>query len=371
MMRSMNEIKALLSAVPFFSRLTPAQLEQAAQLWGLQPLQTGDVLWEQDTAAAGLAIVVEGALSVESSGVAVSRLEKHALVGESSAFFPNISHSATLRAAEPTVVLTLSRNNLIGLKKQRNEEMRTFRALQAWEGQGRLPMFTVLIEQGLLTVTRRIRTGLAELTHPAAKGKACPSRERVSTLAKLWKSSRLGLPLSKPPPLPPMMRRLPRLDALDDATMGSFARMWTPEKFERGHIFFLEGEPSDAAYILVEGKVGEMACQSVGKSLQLRSLEPGGLFGDNGMIEKDHRAFSCIAASPGWVYRVDPVEFRRFNASSDFGIRWTETLLVQCIAKLRLVNLCHTVDSVLDATDEGLGRSRVDFPGLLKLSGAA
>ncbi|MFT4976629.1 MAG: CRP-like cAMP-binding protein [Myxococcota bacterium] len=361
----MNEIRSLLQALPFFGRLTPSQLEEGATVWSTVSLKPGEVLWSEGEAAAGLAVVVAGGVSVSVGGVEVARLGEQALLGESSAFFAGVSHTTTIRAVEPAVLLVLSQSALMVFKARRTEERATLDGLAAWDRQGRAPVYTILLEQALQSSTRRVRSGMSELTHPAAMGKMCPSRERVGVISRLWRASKLGLPNTQSPPLAPMMRLLPPLGGESETVLTALTRLWKPEKFERGHIFFLEGDPSDSAYLLVEGAVGEMACQSVGKAVQLRTLEPGGLFGDNGLIEQDSRTFSCIASKPGWAYRVEPESFRRFRASSELGILWTETLLIHCIAKLRLVNLCHTSAEVLGGTNEDLDHGQVDFSSLL------
>lgn len=103
-----------LSAVSFLSCIAEEELEALAQFSQLCAFDEGEVLIAEGTINADLYILMSGSLDVIKQGkwnkqVHVATLKDHASVGESALLEDELS-TATVRAAEDTVVLILSRS---------------------------------------------------------------------------------------------------------------------------------------------------------------------------------------------------------------------------------------------------------------------
>ena len=75
--------------------------------------------------------------------------------------------------------------------------------------------------------------------------------------------------------------------------------------FAPGQVVFAEGEPGDSMYVVIEGEVDI----SIGTRL-VRTLGPGGVFGEMALVE--HGPRSAMATARG-VVRLVVIDERRFH----------------------------------------------------------
>ena len=107
-----------------------------------------------------------------------------------------------------------------------------------------------------------------------------------------------------------------------------------PEKtftFERDSIVFEEGEDSDFAYVVVEGRV-ELTKNAGGTEIFLAEIGPGDLFGEMGLIDGSRRSATATTLEETALHRMDRDELMdRFSQDSDFAA----PVLSQLVGQLR------------------------------------
>ncbi|MFC1745903.1 cyclic nucleotide-binding domain-containing protein [Candidatus Riflebacteria bacterium] len=78
------------------------------------------------------------------------------------------------------------------------------------------------------------------------------------------------------------------------------------EFYELGEVLFSEGDPGDAFYIIVSGKVGVYKNTLMGDRVLVAQLFPGQYFGEMALFKKDtHRNASIIALTNTTVIKID------------------------------------------------------------------
>jgi CRP-like cAMP-binding protein len=307
-----------LSTLPFFRRVASSDVRASAPLWTEVALQPGEILWHSGGSVEDLGVAIIGELVAEVDGVEVGRVMPGELCGEASAFFAGNVRSATLRARTQAQVLTLSTAALRTLRWQRS------------------PVYEALLEQAMLTLVRRIRTTDVRIAQVARGSASAPSRQEPSALVRFWKSLRPGGPGGTCPPLEPLVRRQPGLKDLDAAVVSALVQGFVAEPVEEGQILFLEGEPGAASYIIAEGQIDVLRHVRGEKAELLVSLKPGDQFGVNTLVERGARTASCVAATPGWLWRMDAEAFGRLRG--DARMYWRESVLAVLASQIRNAN---------------------------------
>ena len=107
-------LRAELSGVSFLSCISEEEIEALAQFSQLCAFAEGEVLIAEGTINADLYILMSGSLDIMKQGkwnkqVHIATLREHASVGESALLEDELS-TATVRAAEDSIVLILSRS---------------------------------------------------------------------------------------------------------------------------------------------------------------------------------------------------------------------------------------------------------------------
>lgn len=314
----MASIAEELATIPFLGSVPPTALKAAAPLWEGLGLEPGEVLWDEGEGADGLAILAVGELRAEAGGAEVGRVLPGELLGEGAAFFPGAHRSATLRASRPSQVLVLP----VGA-------LRTLR----WQTS---PLYDALLEQSLRTLTRRISATNVKIAQTAVGDAAVPARTEPSALARLWRSIRPGGPSGPCPPLEPLLRRQPGLATADGEVVAAIAGGFVAEPLEEGQVLFLEGEPGFAAFLVADGRVEVLRNVRGSRAELLATLGPGSLFGVNTLIERGARTASCVAASAGWVYRMDAESYGKLRGP--YRLAWRESVLGVLATQIRNAN---------------------------------
>ncbi len=314
----MGSIADELATIPFLRRVPAAELRASAPLWELVALGPGEALWEGGTAVDAVGIVLVGELVAELDGVVVGRVLPGELAGEASAFFAGRTRSATLRARTPAQVVALPVPSLHTLRWQRS------------------PVYDALLDQALLTLTRRVSATNVRIAQVATGGVAAPARTEPSALVRLWKALRPGGPGGPCPALEPLLRRQPGLADADGETLAVLASAFVAEPVQEGQVVFLEGEPGAAAWLVADGQIDVLRNVRGDRAELLARLGPGSLFGINALVEKGARTASCVAAGPGWLYRMDADGYGRLRGPN--RLAWRECLLGVLTTQIRNAN---------------------------------
>jgi CRP-like cAMP-binding protein len=307
-----------LATIPYFSRVPARDVRASAPLWEQVALGAGEILWHQNAPVDALAILLFGELVAELDGVAVGRVLPGELLGEASAFFAGTARSATLRARVASQVAALSVPSLHTLRWQRSA------------------VYDALLDQALLTLVRRVAATNVRIAQAATGRVAAPARTEPSALVRLWKTLRPGGPSGPCPPIEPLLRRQPGLAEVDGETLAAIAQAFVAEPLQEGQIVFLEGEAGSAAWLVAEGQVDVLRHVRGDRAELLASLGAASLFGINTLVERGARTASCVAARPGWLYRIDAEGHARLRGGNRQA--WRESLLGVLATQIRNAN---------------------------------
>lgn len=357
----MASIAEELSRLPFFARVPRQELDRAADRFRALSLEAGEVLWWQAAPVDELAIVLLGELVAEAGGKEVGRVRAPDIIGEVGAFVAGSTRVATLRAVRSTQVLALAVADLRALRWQR----------------GRL--YDTLLELAQKAMVRRISATSARLANIVAGGAAAPSRKEPGALARLWRTLRPGGPAGACPALAPILRAQAGLRDTSEEVQGALAAAFVAEPFEEGQVIVLEGEPASAMYIVAEGEVDVLRNVRGDRAELLVKLGPGAQFGANSLIEPTPRTASCVAATPGWLLRMDREAFNALTGEA--RMLWRESVLTTLASQVKNANAAleralasgpAPSSTVLPASPPSPNRPRRDgagFAELLKASG--
>jgi CRP-like cAMP-binding protein len=343
----MASVENELITLPFMRRVPVEAIRAAASWWAIDRLEPGQVLWEQSAPVDELAIVISGELSAILDGVEVGKVLPAELVGEASAFLAGAIRSATLKARKDTVLLSLPVHGLKALRWLRS------------------PVYDCLLEQALLALVRRIRATDARIAQVALGGQSAPVRTEPSALVRFWKALRPGGPRTSCPPLEPLLCRQPVLKDAEPELIVELARCFAAETVEEGQILFLEGETGAAAYVIAEGAVDVLRHVRGQKAELLATLKTGDQFGVNTLVERGARTASCVAATPGWLYRMDAEVFA--SIKGDARLVWRECVLASLASQIRNAN--QALQRAQGKTPPGSQEPKGNFDELLKASG--
>jgi len=116
----------------------------------------------------------------------------------------------------------------------------------------------------------------------------------------------------------------------------SFARllneMGEQIKVERGEAIYHPGEPSDAIYLVEEGRVKLAYLDKSGKKLTLGILDSGKIFGEMCLVGEKHRRHQASAIEDAVIRRVPRKEFTRAMNANPF---YLQLLLRHFASRLR------------------------------------
>ena len=314
----MGSISDELATIPFLQRASAAELRASAPLWEALSLGAGDILWDEGAAVDELGVVVFGELVAELGGTVVGKVLPGELLGEASAFFAGTTRTATLRAKTSAQILTLPVPSLHTLRWQRNT------------------VYGALLDQALLTLARRIRAADVSLAQVARGGTAAPSRAEPSGLVRFWKALRPGGPSRPCPPLEPLLRTQPGMRTAPAAAVEALCTSFVAEPVTEGQVVFLEGDAGAAAWVVAEGQIDVLRHVRGDRAELLATLGPGSPFGINTLVERGARTASCVAARPGWLWRMDAEAFGKLRGEE--RLVWRESVLGALATQLRGAN---------------------------------
>lgn len=337
----MLTIADALARVPFLRDVPRDEIDRAARHWTRVPLTDGQDLWTEGGLAMELGVVLDGELIAITRGVVLGPMRVGELAGEASAFLRGESRSATVRARGASVVATLPVKALAALRREAN------------------PIYDALLDQALITVVRRIRATDERIAALSRGDREAPVRREASVLVRMWRALRPGRPGDACPPLEPLLRKQPVLRGAEADTIRVLAAVFQPQMVQEGEILFLEGSAGDAAYVVVDGAIEVLRAVGGDRAELLATLGPGEIFGANALIERAPRTASCVAAQPGWLYRVDAASLPA--RATVAGRLWRETLLATFASQIRSANAAlkaraeHATDPLLRASAALLG----------------
>lgn len=100
------------------------------------------------------------------------------------------------------------------------------------------------------------------------------------------------------------LRQVPMFRDIDPARLKLLAFTSERVQFAAGQRFFSQGDPADAAYVILEGKA-EVVLETASGSLTLAQLGENALVGEMGILSENPRSASIVAKTPATALRID------------------------------------------------------------------
>lgn len=95
-----------------------------------------------------------------------------------------------------------------------------------------------------------------------------------------------------------MLQRSPLFRGLEPGTFGRIAALAMQHGYRRGEIVFSRGDPGDALYAVVTGRIRISAGTAAGREIFLNIMEPGDTFGEIALLDGGPRTATATALAP-------------------------------------------------------------------------
>ncbi len=112
------------------------------------------------------------------------------------------------------------------------------------------------------------------------------------------------------------LRGVPLFAVLEAGARHSLVPRLSPRRLKRGQTVFLQGDPGQEMYLLVEGRV-RIACESLnGREITLAVLSEGGFFGEMALLDGEARSATAVAEDPCSLLVLHRSDFQDFLLQS-------------------------------------------------------
>ena len=100
------------------------------------------------------------------------------------------------------------------------------------------------------------------------------------------------------------LRQVPMFRDVDPARLKLLAFTSERVQFAEGQRFFSQGDPSDAAYVILDGRASVLL-NTPGGEIQVAELGSNALVGEMGILSDTPRSATIMAAEPTTALRID------------------------------------------------------------------
>ena len=266
-----------LRELPVLQKVPEAMLVEIAALFATQTVEAGRDVFREGDAADNFYLIVRGRVGVyKLVGGTETRLrilETGDAFGEI-ALLTDTPRNATIRALATTTLLALSREHF----------------------------------QRLFSRSRELRIALGELAD---------AREQAENTAETVDQFLLGGPASlatttaEAPALPEQLQGVPLLHLMPAELRMEAAAMFTTLELPAGQLVFREGQPADAFYLLVSGRVG-VTKQFPEGPRALGSMGAGDAFGEIALLDNSPRTATLRTEEATTLLRLPREQFAQF-----------------------------------------------------------
>ena len=114
------------------------------------------------------------------------------------------------------------------------------------------------------------------------------------------------------------LRNVPLFAGLDDEAIAKLCHFLQLEDFDASHHLFHRGDPGEAMYVIVSGRVRIIVTDSDGREVVLATLDAGDFFGEMAMLDRHGRSADAVVvekAQLAVLTRRNFVEFIRSDAA--------------------------------------------------------
>ena len=107
------------------------------------------------------------------------------------------------------------------------------------------------------------------------------------------------------PDLAACLRQAPVLAGLTEPSLQALARAAHLRLFARGQAVFQKDDPAEAIYVVHSGLVVIFLATADGRELVINELQPGDLFGEMALLQRQPRSASAVARQASEVIQMD------------------------------------------------------------------
>jgi CRP-like cAMP-binding protein len=100
------------------------------------------------------------------------------------------------------------------------------------------------------------------------------------------------------------LRQVPMFRDIDPARLKLLAFTSERVNFAQGQKFFSQGDPADAAYVILQGKA-DVELDSGGGTIKVAELGQNAIVGEMGILSDSPRSATIVAAAPTSALRID------------------------------------------------------------------
>jgi CRP/FNR family cyclic AMP-dependent transcriptional regulator len=163
-----------------------------------------------------------------------------------------------------------------------------------------------------------------------------------------------------------LLRNVPLLSLLSDDEFELLARVVSRKSYARGSLILTAGDPTDALYILISGRIKVFMSDPDGKEVILSILGPNEYFGEMGLIDNCPRSANVAALERSELVCISKLDFKRCMADSfDMAMTVMRGLVKRLreadnqIGSLALMDVFGRVARLLLESSEVIGGERV------------
>ncbi|MEQ2006434.1 MAG: cyclic nucleotide-binding domain-containing protein, partial [Limisphaerales bacterium] len=252
-------------------------LAEAAALFTTRTLEAGRELFREGDHADAFYVIVRGRVEafkgIGTTHKRIGVMEVGDALGEI-ALLQDSPRTATVRAITPATLLSLSREHF----------------------------------QNLFAVSRELRLALNEMVESRLKA------DRLSESAQNFVVPTAAAVVATPAPsgqaTPEQLSGVPILHQLPEELRREAADLFTSEDLTTGQLVFREGQPADAFYVIVSGRVAVTKRFPDGQR-ELACLHAGDAFGEIALLSDSPRTATLRAVEPTTLLRLGREEFNQ------------------------------------------------------------
>jgi CRP/FNR family transcriptional regulator, cyclic AMP receptor protein len=113
-----------------------------------------------------------------------------------------------------------------------------------------------------------------------------------------------------------LLRNVPLFAGLPEAQLSLLTRVVGRKSYPRGSTIIAAGDPTDALYIVISGRLKVMMSDDEGREVILAILGQGEFFGEMGLVDDEPRSATVIAIEPCELLTIARIDFKKCLAEN-------------------------------------------------------
>jgi CRP/FNR family cyclic AMP-dependent transcriptional regulator len=113
-----------------------------------------------------------------------------------------------------------------------------------------------------------------------------------------------------------LLRNVPLFSGLPEGQLALLTRVVGRKAYPRNTTIIAAGDPTDALYIVISGRLKVMMSDDEGREVILAILGSGEFFGEMGLIDDAPRSATVIAIEPCELLTINKVDFKKCLAEN-------------------------------------------------------